>query len=85
MNNRIKDVYLGLGHVLNNPKVFGLGERAPKILEEALSRMQQELFEELKEQLHEDDSLSLELSQDADCSRAPFVTSTSFTLKREGN
>jgi hypothetical protein len=30
MKDRIKEVYLMLGHVLNNPKAFGMEERMPK-------------------------------------------------------
>jgi hypothetical protein len=80
MKDRIKHVYLTLGHVLNNPRAFGLEERPPKPLQDALSRMQRELMEELREETLEDDSLSTELSQDADPHAAAAILSTSFTL-----
>lgn len=81
MKNRVKEVYLALGRVLNSPKAFGMGERAPKALEEALSRMQLELMQELREEMSEEDFLAMELSQDADF---PAVTSTSFTVRKTG-
>ena len=83
MKNRVKDVYLSLGNILNNPRAFGLDERAPKALADALTRMQQELFEELKEELTEEELLAEELSQDADHPAFPAVTSTSFALRED--
>lgn len=81
MKSRIKDVYLMLGRVLNNPKAFGLEERPPKVLDEALSRIQLDLLHELQEELSEEDFLAMELSQDCDHEAFPAVTSTTFTLK----
>ena len=81
MKNRVKDVYLMLGQILNNPKAFGLEERPPKALNEALSKMQLDLLHELKEEMAEEDFLVMELSQDADHEAFPAATSTSFSLK----
>ncbi|MGB9121607.1 MAG: hypothetical protein WCE73_13365 [Candidatus Angelobacter sp.] len=81
MNDRVKEVYLMLGHILNNPRAFGLEERPPKALDEALSKMQLDLMHELREEMSEEDFLAMELSQDADREAFPEVTSTSFTLK----
>jgi hypothetical protein len=66
--NRVLLVYKTLGQVLDNPQSFGLGDRAPKPLAEALSTMRQSLREELAEEsrLSAEDWLSGELSQDAD-------------------
>ena len=66
--NRIMQVYKILGQVLNRPQSFGIGERPPKALIEALSAMRKDLREELIEQnqLLSEDWLSSELSQDAD-------------------
>jgi hypothetical protein len=83
MKNRVKDVYLMLGHILNNPNAFHLGERMPPSLEDALSHMQHELFEELREEAADRDTLANELSQDADNYVYPAVTTTSFTLHGE--
>jgi hypothetical protein len=83
MKNRIKDVYLMLGHVLNNPTAFHLGERMPRPLEDALSHMQHELFEELREEASDRDTLASELSQDADNYVFPAITTTSFALQEE--
>jgi hypothetical protein len=81
MKSRIKNAYLMLGRVLNNPKAFGLEERLPKALDEALSRMQLDLLHELQEELSEEGFLAMELSQDSDHEAFPAVTSTTFTLK----
>lgn len=81
MEQRVKNVYLMLGHILNNPRAFGLEERLPKALEEALSKMQLDLMHELRDEMSEADFLAMELSQDADRDDFPAVTSTSFTLK----
>lgn len=80
MKDRVKAVYLSLGHILNNPRAFGFEERVSKELSDALSGMQQELFEELKEKMAEDELLAAELSQDTD---HPAFTSTSFALRKE--
>jgi hypothetical protein len=83
MKDRIKHVYLTLGHVLNNPRAFGLEERPPKPLLDALSKMQRELMEELREEASEDDFLPAELSQDADPHGVAAFISTSFTLHND--
>jgi hypothetical protein len=66
--NRVLLVYNALGRVLNSPQSFGLGERPPKPLIEALCEMRRSLREELVEenQLSSEDWLSRDLSQDAD-------------------
>ncbi|HET9837980.1 MAG TPA: hypothetical protein VFR84_07075 [Candidatus Angelobacter sp.] len=84
MRNRIKELYLDLGRVLNNPEAFGLGERMPIALRDALTRMESELMEELREQGLEHDFLAQELSQDADRHAFPGFTSTSFELPKRG-
>lgn len=81
MKDRVKNVYLMLGHILNNPKAFGLEERPPKALDEALSKMQLDLMHELREEMSEEDFLAMELSQDADREAFPAVTATSFSLR----
>jgi hypothetical protein len=82
MKERVKEAYLMLGRVLNNPRAFGLEERLPKALDEALSKMQLDLMHELKEEMSEENFLAMELSQDADHETFPEVTSTSFTLRK---
>ncbi len=69
--NRVLLVYKALGQVLNSPQAFGLGDRAPKPLVEALSAMRRSLREELEEEnrLGGQDWLSDELSQDADTAK----------------
>jgi hypothetical protein len=67
-------VYKKLGQVLNSPQSFGLGDRVPKPLVEALTAMRQCLREELGEEeteLSSGDWLSSELSQDADNPETP--------------
>jgi hypothetical protein len=53
---------------MNSPQSFGLGDRPPKPLTEALCAMRQSLREQLVEekQLSSEDWLSRDLSQDAD-------------------
>ena len=84
MRNRIKDLYLDIGRVLNNPEAFGLGERMPRALCDALTRIESELMEELREQGLEQDFLAQELSQDADRHAFPGFTATSFELPKTG-
>ena len=84
MKNRIKNLYLEIGQVLNNPELFGLAERMPKPLADALTKVQRELFEELREQGEEQDFLVEELSQDADLNSGWGFTSTSFELPKTG-
>ena len=66
--NRVSLVYKALGRLLDNPQSFGLGERMPKPLADALRSMRRSLREELAEEneLSSRDWLSCELSQDAD-------------------
>ena len=66
--NRIKRVYRDLGKVLDAPESFGLGERAPAALVNALTGMRRTLREELIElkQWESKDDLAAELSQDGD-------------------
>jgi len=65
---RVSLVYKALGRLLDNPQSFGLGERMPKPLAEAVTSMRRSLREELAEEneLSSRDWLSCELSQDAD-------------------
>jgi len=83
MKDRVKAVYLSLGHILNNPRAFGFADRVPKELSAALSGMQRELFDELKEEMADEEFLAAELSQDTDNPSFPAVTSTSFSLRKE--
>jgi hypothetical protein len=66
--NRVMVVYKALGRVLISPQSFGLSERPPKLLNDALCAMRQSLREELVEEneLWSGDWLSCELAQDAD-------------------
>ncbi len=68
LTNRIKLVYKDLGRVLDSPESFGLGERAPTPLVNALTAMRKNLREELIELKlwTTADDLAAELSQDAD-------------------
>lgn len=84
MKNRLRDVYLEIGRVLNNPQAFGLEERMPKRLIESLTKVQLELLEELREQGVQEDSLAQELSLDADRHALRGYTSTSFELPKTG-
>jgi hypothetical protein len=84
MNSRLKHIYLLLGRVLNNPRAFGLEERPPKALEDALTKVQSELMKELQEEISEEEFLSTELSQDADRPVLTGVTSTSFSVQGTG-
>jgi len=80
--NRVFIVYKALGRVLNNPQSFGLGERPPKRLTEALTSMRQSLRDELVEEneLSSTDWLSSELSQDADrCGQVKIASATTET------
>jgi len=82
--NRVLVVYKGLGRVLNSPQSFGLGERPPKPLIEALRAMRQSLREELVEEneLSSADWLSSELSQDADrCRPVKIASATTKTCE----
>ena len=65
---RVIKVYRELGRVLSQPQAFGLGDRAPQALVDALTAMRHNLRDELLEQNQEssEDLLNSELSQDAD-------------------
>lgn len=84
MRDRIREVYLTLGRILNNPARFGLGQKTPMALDEALSLARQDLMAELREEPAESDFLATELSQDADCHVGPRVSATSFSLRKTG-
>lgn len=84
MKDRIKNLYLEIGEVLNNPERFGLAERMPERLGDVLTRIQLELMEELRERGEGDGFLAEELSQDADLHAIRGVTSTSFELPKTG-
>jgi len=75
--NRVLLVYKALGRVLNSPQSFGLGDRPPKPLSEALCAMRKSLREELveKNELSSEDWLSRALSQDADRDRPVKIAS----------
>lgn len=66
MKSRLKEIYVMLGRVLNNPRSFGLGDRIPRSLEDALTKLRLELMEELRDETFEEEFLETELSQDAD-------------------
>lgn len=66
LKNRVADVYLKLGKILNEPQSFGLDERAPEALIKALTEVREMLKSEMKEEVHSIESLEDELSQDAD-------------------
>ena len=82
MNSRLKHIYLLVGRVLNDPIAFGLGERPPKALGDALTKIQSELMKELQEEISEKSFLAAELSQDADVPLLTGVTSASFTVQK---
>lgn len=84
MRDRLKEIYLLLGRILNNPRAFGLGDRVPRALDEALSKLRQELMEELREESAGEDFLEAELSQDADRKTFPSETATSFSIRKTG-
>jgi len=66
MKSRLKEIYAMLGRVLNDPISFGLDERIPRSLEDALTKLRQALMEELRDETPEEEFLETELSQDAD-------------------
>jgi len=61
-------VYRTLGQVVNSPRSFGLGERAPQALVDAITACRHWLREELLEEKEpsSEDWMANELSQDAD-------------------
>ena len=67
LNSGLADVYLELGKILNQPQLFGLGERAPAALVQALMQWRAILRDEMaRENPVSGDYLADELSQDAD-------------------
>lgn len=82
MNQRVKNAYVELGQILENPRAFGFDERIPRALANKLDNVRRQLFEALREESPDDDNLAKELSQDSDSTSTPFVTSTSFTLTK---
>lgn len=66
MKSRLKEIYLMLGRVLNDPISFGMGERIPRSLEDALTKLRLELMDEMRDETREEEFLETELSQDAD-------------------
>lgn len=83
MKNRLKEIYVMLGRVLNNPRAFGLNERIPRSLEDALTKLRLELMEELREETPDEEFLETELSQDADRIWKRSKTA-SFPLRKTG-
>jgi hypothetical protein len=65
---RLGEVYWALGAVLNNPRAFGLGDRAPEALVDVLTGARRKLLQELAADASwgEEDRLEAELSQDSD-------------------
>lgn len=50
LKNRLASVYLELGKILNEPQSFGLGERAPEALIEALMGVSQTVKSEMADE-----------------------------------
>lgn len=73
-----------LGRVLNNPRSFGLDERIPRSLEDALTKLRQELIEELREDTPEEEFLETELSQDADRHVVRPSKPAAFPIRKTG-
>jgi hypothetical protein len=84
MKSRLNEIYVMLGRVLNNPKAFGLGQRAPKSLEDAITKLRLELMEELREGILEEEFLETELSQDADRHVIRRSKAAGFPLRKTG-
>lgn len=84
MKNRLKEIYVMLGRVLNNPRSFGLSERIPRSLEDALTKLRLELMEELREETPEEEFLETELSQDADTRIRKRSKPAAFPLRKTG-
>lgn len=67
LKSGLADVYLELGKILNQPQLFGLGERPPEPLVQVLIRLRGTLRDEIaRERALSGDYLADELSQDAD-------------------
>lgn len=84
MKSRLNEIYVMLGRVINNPRSFGLSERIPRSLEEALTRLRLELMEELREGTLEEEFLETELSQDADRQVIRRSKAAAFPLRKTG-
>jgi hypothetical protein len=84
MKSRLKEIYVMLGRVLNNPRSFGLSERIPRSLEDALSKLRLELMEELREDTPEEEFLETELSQDADRHVIKRSKPAAFPVRKTG-
>lgn len=84
MKSRLKEIYVMLGRVLNNPRSFGLSERIPRSLEDALTKLRLELMEELREETPEEEFLETELSQDADTRFRKRPKPAAFPLRKTG-
>jgi hypothetical protein len=65
---QLMEVYRGLGKILDNPTAYGLQERAPKQLVDALTEIRSTLMHEMRSNTEDPDYdwLAAELSQDAD-------------------
>ena len=84
MKSRLKEIYVMLGRVLNNPRSFGLNERIPRSLEDALTKLRLELMEELREDTPEEEFLETELSQDADRLSIKRFKPAAFPTRKTG-
>jgi hypothetical protein len=84
MKSRLKEIYAMLGRVLNDPGSFGLDERIPRSLEDALTKLRQELMEELRDETPQEEFLETELSQDADCHVAGRTKPAAFPIRKTG-
>jgi hypothetical protein len=84
MKSRLKEIYVMLGRVLNNPRSFGLNERIPRSLEDALTKLRLELMEELREDTPEEEFLETELSQDADRQVSKRSKPAVFPVRKTG-
>ena len=73
-----------LGRVLSDPRSFGLDERIPRSLEDALTKLRQELSEELRDETPEEEFLETELSQDADHHLARRSKPAVFPIRKTG-
>jgi hypothetical protein len=65
---QLMEVHRKIGKILDNPISFGLEERAPKQLIDALTEIRTKLMHEMRSQTDDPDYdwLAAELSQDAD-------------------
>jgi hypothetical protein len=84
MKSRLKEIYAMLGRVLNDPRSFGLDERIPRSLEDALTKLRQELLKELRDETPEEEFLETELSQDADRPVVGRSKPAAFPIRKTG-